>query len=85
MNNRPTLPDPSSPATLSGPWWQVRMMWLVVGGPLMVVCAALFTAVLAVRGADPEVHRAAAVPALKARNHAATGTLAPATAGQGTR
>jgi hypothetical protein len=85
MNNRPTLPDPSSPATLSGPWWQVRMMWLVVGGPLLVVCAALFTAVLAVRGADPEVHRTAAVPALKARNHAATGMPAPAAAGQGTR
>jgi hypothetical protein len=41
--------------------------------------------VLAVRGADPEVHRTAAVPALKARNHAATGMPAPAAAGQGTR
>jgi hypothetical protein len=85
MNNKPTLSDPSTSAPLSGPWWQVRMMCLVVGGPLLVVCAALFTAVLAVRGADPEVHRTAAVPALKARNHAATGMPAPAGARQGTR
>jgi hypothetical protein len=85
MINKPALHDPSTLAPPSRPWWQVRMMWLVVGGPLVVVCAALFTAVLAVRGADPEVHRVAAVPALKARNHAATGMPAPSTAGQGTR
>lgn len=37
------------------PWWKVRMMWLVVGGPLVVVVAALVTAVIAVQGADPVV------------------------------
>jgi len=56
-------------------------MWLVVGGPLLVVVAALVTAVIAVRGADVLVDTSAAasgsphdadVPALKARNHVVT-------------
>ena len=60
------------------PWWRHRMMWLVVGGPLLVVVAAIGTAVIAVRGADPvlqvtdEQPTRSAVPALQARNHAAT-------------
>ncbi len=74
MNNNP------SPGH-SGPWWRHGMMWLVVGGPLVVVVAAIITAVIAVRGADaladePGVHNTAAgeadTPAMKARNHAAT-------------
>ncbi|MCB4365798.1 nitrogen fixation protein FixH [Hydrogenophaga taeniospiralis] len=28
-------------------------MWLVVGGPLLVVVASIITAVIAVKGADP--------------------------------
>lgn len=35
------------------PWWKVRLMWLVVGGPLVVVIAASVTAVVAIRGQDP--------------------------------
>lgn len=59
-------------------WWRQPMMWLVVGGPLTVVVAALATAVIAIRGADPvlptqDVQAArSAAPALQARNHAAT-------------
>jgi hypothetical protein len=86
MKQRPILPQPTDPlAPRSEPWWREPMMWLVVGGPLAVVLAALFTAVVAVRGADPVVHRDMAVPALKARNHAATGAVAPAEVGQGPR
>jgi len=54
------------------------MMWLVIGGPLLVVIAAIATAVIAIRGADPvlQVTKAqptrAATPAMQARNHAAT-------------
>jgi hypothetical protein len=54
------------------------MMWLVVGGPLAVVLAAIATAVIAIRGADPVLQvnetqqSRSAVPALQARNHAAT-------------
>lgn len=67
---RPLPHDPS-------PWWQHRMMWLVVGGPLAVVVAALITAVIAIRGADPVLQvtsdqpGGSAAPALQARNHAA--------------
>ena len=61
------------------PWWREPMLWLVVGGPALVVVASLATAVIAWRGADPVVSDPVAVkdasslqPALVARNHAAT-------------
>ena len=34
------------------PWWRHRMMWLVVGGPVIVFVAAIATAVIAIRGED---------------------------------
>ena len=58
------------------------MVWLVIGGPAVVVVAAIATSVIAIRGADvviteapaaPQAGRVeAATPALTARNHAAT-------------
>jgi uncharacterized protein len=66
------------------PWWRVGMVWLVIGGPLVVVVAAIVTAVIAVRGADPVITEipaamapgatspSADTPAVQARNHAAT-------------
>jgi hypothetical protein len=61
------------------PWWRVPTMWLVLGGPLAVVVAAVVTAVIAVRGADPvlsvqqrQASAGAEAPAMQARNHAAT-------------
>jgi hypothetical protein len=48
------------------------MMWLVVGGPLAVVVAAIITAVIAIRGADPVLDTRVATPAVQARNHAAS-------------
>ena len=68
-------PDPNPKPK---PWWRHPMMWLVVGGPLVVVIAAIGTAVIAVRGADPVLPTEDArqvrseAPALQARNHAAT-------------
>lgn len=61
------------------PWWRIRMVWLVVAGPAIVVVAAICTAVIAVRGADPVIEhddggQFAQKPALQGRNHAATGT-----------
>ena len=47
-------PKPSVPAG-SGPWWKYGHMWLVLGGPAVVVVAAIATTVIAVRGADPVV------------------------------
>jgi hypothetical protein len=53
------------------------MMWLVLGGPFVVVVAAIVTAVIAVRGADTvlptqDAQQRNKAPAVEARNHAAT-------------
>jgi hypothetical protein len=57
------------------------MVWLVVGGPLSVVVASLVTAAIAVAGAEEVLTRPAPsldasqahlLPAVQARNHAAT-------------
>lgn len=47
-------------------WWKVPHMWLVVGGPLVVVIAAIITAVIAVKGADPLIDKEAYERDLKA-------------------
>lgn len=59
------------------PWWRHRMMWLVVGGPLVVVVAALATVVIAVQGADDVLPTKdeplrSLKPAMQGRNHAVT-------------
>ncbi len=69
-------------ASVNPPWWRVGMVWLVVGGPFVVVVAACVTAVIAYRGQDPVISGMpplpkagqvqSATPALQARNHAAT-------------
>ncbi len=70
--------DASSQPT---PWWRVGFVWLVFGGPLTVVVASLVTVVIAVSGAeevltapsyDSSGVNSASVPAMQARNHAAT-------------
>lgn len=60
------------------PWWRIRMVWLALGGPLLVVAASTVTLVLAIHGRDRPVAETAATPrtdanapALQARNHAA--------------
>lgn len=70
------------PAPVFLPWWREPMVWLVIGGPAIVVVAAIATGIVAWRGADPLVLEAPAVsaapsnptlaPAMTARNHAAT-------------
>ena len=70
------------------PWWKVGPMWLVVGGPVVVIVAAFVTLFIAVRTPDPVVaedyyrkglevgkmkpEEAQMMPAMQARNHAAT-------------
>jgi hypothetical protein len=75
MSNTPdrrAAPSPETP-----PWWRVRMLWLVIGGPLAVVVASFATLALALRHPDPvlqparESANAAQTPAVQARNHAA--------------
>ncbi|WP_249937294.1 hypothetical protein [Roseateles sp. DAIF2] len=69
------------------PWWRVGMMWLVIGGPSAVVLASFVTLALALAHPDPVIEAKrvdpsadlrqtqAEQPAMKARNHAATGGL----------
>lgn len=52
--------NPSVPASVPAePWWRVKAMWLVVGGPLLVVLASLITVVIAVRHPDPVLDKTA--------------------------
>lgn len=58
------------------PWWRVRMVWLVIGGPAIVVVASFVTLALAISHPDPVLATAPTVdgahtPAVAARNHAA--------------
>ena len=58
------------------PWWRVRMVWLVIGGPLAVVVASFATLGLALRHPDPVLvvdtgTDDSNTPAVTARNHAA--------------
>lgn len=81
--------SPAPTAANNEPWWKIKMLWLVIGGPLAVVIAGFVTLGLALKHPD-EVLRppaaqensvntkvgddsAAHTPAMQARNHAATG------------
>ncbi|PKO45882.1 MAG: hypothetical protein CVU29_07935 [Betaproteobacteria bacterium HGW-Betaproteobacteria-22] len=70
-------------------WWQSGYAWLVFAGPAIVVMASLTTVYIAVNGQDPVLahedsagtsakalsveQKNALEPAIRARNHAATG------------
>lgn len=66
------------------PWYRHGMMWLVVGGPLVVVVASFVTLGLAISGADVVIEEPAAravhqpgsadAPAIKGRNNASAAT-----------
>lgn len=51
-------PSTSPITATSVAWWRVPHMWLVVGGPLVVVVASLITAYIAVNYADPVLDKA---------------------------
>jgi uncharacterized protein len=53
------------------PWYRHGMVWLVIGGPAAVVVAGFATLAIAVLNPDP-VLRTVEMPAVQARNHAAT-------------
>ena len=68
---------------IARPWWRYGMVWLVIGGPLLVVIASFVSAALACHGADEvlvetpsarhlPVQPTGQTPAMTARNHAAT-------------
>ena len=77
-----STPLPTQHLMPAVPWWRVRMLWLVIAGPSVVVLASIATSVVAWRGSDPVVYTpqvmhtrdASALseaPALQARNHTA--------------
>lgn len=45
----------NKPTSDSKPWYRYGHVWLVVAGPAVVVVAAIATAFIAVRGADPVI------------------------------
>lgn len=75
------------------PWWKFGYVWMVIGGPLLVMVASVITFYFALGTPDPVIENYyvkgininktlegkadkksnAMAPALKARNHAATG------------
>lgn len=76
--------QPSTPVS-QPPWWKLPIVWMVIGGPLAVVVASLFTVGIAVKNVDPvldtskgQVSSTNELPAVKARNHAAEGSTQPA-------
>jgi hypothetical protein len=61
----------------SPPWFRLPIVWMVIGGPAIVVVASFVTLTLAIRNPDPVLTRPsvttqAEMPAVQARNHAAT-------------
>ncbi len=70
----------------SPPWWRFGLVWMVVGGPAVVVVAGLVTFYIAASHPDPvltvtprtatqERQGFTHAPAMQGRNHAATGVL----------
>ncbi len=66
-----TAPDAETVA-----WWRLPIVWMVIGGPAIVVVASFVTLSLAIRYPDPVLSTAATSkseqPAVQGRNHAAT-------------
>jgi hypothetical protein len=83
-------PEPKTEAAAPAPcppWWRFPLVWMVVGGPGLVVIASFVTLWLALAQPDPvvdadyyrkgvEINRTLAdkklMPAMAGRNHAAT-------------
>lgn len=73
MPTNTLAPAPGKPAA----WWRFPMVWMVIGGPVIVVVASFATLAMAIRHPDPvldtsKASASAQQPAVQARNHAAT-------------
>ncbi|CAD5365886.1 conserved hypothetical protein [Rubrivivax sp. A210] len=71
------MSDPRTSEQKPTAWWRLPIVWLVIGGPALVVVASFVTLGLAIRHPDPvlvapSVANGADAPAMQARNHAAT-------------
>lgn len=77
--NPAALKSPS----LVRPWWREPYVWLVIGGPAVVVVAGIATAIIAMTHPDPVLDRSASPARTAAPNTPTSGatdafTLAPA-------
>jgi uncharacterized protein len=59
------------------PWYRLPIVWMVIGGPAIVVVAGFATLAIAIAYPDPVITPTAAsskadMPAVQGRNHAAT-------------
>lgn len=50
---RSTSPLPEGTPLSLRAWWREPYVWLVIGGPLVVVVAGIMTVVIAVKNSDP--------------------------------
>lgn len=71
----PIYPQPAEAAP--SPWWRLPIVWMVIGGPAIVVVASFATLALALLNPDPVISApptasASEQPAVQGRNHAAT-------------
>ena len=84
MTQRPAFLPTQAPR----PWYRYGLVWMVLGGPAVVVVASFITLYLAVTRPDPVLDSRPApvsaptglAPAMEARNHAATAAHTPADA-----
>jgi len=53
----------------AAPWWKIPHMWLVVGGPALVVVGCVLTIVIAIRNPDPVLNKAAYERDLQSLEH----------------
>ncbi|MFZ4744841.1 MAG: nitrogen fixation protein FixH [Betaproteobacteria bacterium] len=73
---------PSSIGIPARPWWSFGLVWMIVGGPALVVVASFVTLYLAITIPDPVLPTESnQAPAIQARNHAATGVVPAPAAG----
>lgn len=84
MNNANSTPSDTDKADKQPPWYKLPIVWMVIGGPAIVVVASLFTVGIAVKHVDPVIDVTKApsqpglAPAVQARNHAAEKSYQPA-------
>lgn len=57
MNTSIASPGVTRQSNQNTAWWCEPYLWLVVGGPLVVVVAAIITAVIAFQNPDPVINR----------------------------
>ncbi len=76
---RQSIDAQSTQALQTVPWWRLPIVWMVIGGPALVVVASFATLALALIYPDPVLATSANaskadLPAVQGRNHAATPT-----------